>query len=58
MSLFEIFQKLPQGFHNCVGFCEALLLLFYLLVSLIALFSVHYIIISQLDDSDFFLSGE
>ena len=54
MSLFEIFQKLPQGFHNCVGFYEALLLLFYLLVSLIALFSVHYIIISQLDNSDFF----
>ena len=33
---------------------EALSLLFYLLVSLIALFSVDYITISQLDNSNFF----
>ena len=33
---------------------EALSLLFYLLVSLIALFSVDYVIISQLDNSNFF----
>ena len=37
---------------------EALSLLFYLLVSLIALFSVDYITISQLDNSNFFLSGK